>query len=88
VKYYFYKQIETEGPDSYALVGSIHPHLSHKMWKHCNGEISELTDDDCEVVNSAFARVVVEPDTLYASALNEKNARKRFDKLIKENSKP
>lgn len=70
----------------------MRPYRGHKLWKmNTKGEISEVGKDEYESYydfsrKANVKKLIVEPDTLYASALNEKNARKKFDKLIKENS--
>lgn len=70
------------------LIGRIRPHRGHKLFKLQNGVVSEVREDEFEFYydfdrKRKVKKVIVESDTAYVSALNLKNAIRKFKKSKK-----
>jgi hypothetical protein len=70
-------------------LGTLHPHTGHKIWQIdlSTKEIAEAEFEKEDHILTARGvnsrkRILVKPHHLYCSALNRKNALKKFVKMI------
>ena len=85
---------ETKQEKKQVLIGSIRPHQNHTLFelnlKTRKIELAKFTADDIEFrggeVPERKKKVVVNEDCLYVSALNIKNAKLKFAKMIDANN--
>lgn len=84
-------EIQDEQRKQLNFIGRMRPYRGHKLWKMIDGNITEVQDDEYESYfdiarNSRVKKIIVQPGAYYASALNLKNAKKKFRKLLIKNS--
>jgi hypothetical protein len=66
-------------------IGTIKPHRGHSLFKMNSEGVFKVEENEFEyyyVIGKKKKKLIVEDNTLYVSALNKKNAIKKFKKML------
>jgi len=83
-------QVVKEARKELKLIGSIRPHRGHSLFKMNKEGVFKVSEEDLEEYYDYSAKrrkkkLIIEEDTIYVSALNKKNATRKFNQMLASN---